>query len=73
MAALVRAHWTTFALRVIWRAWFDRKRYDPELHLGAIKASKEGGRHWMSHASTGSPVKFSVNACALGCASMRST
>lgn len=30
-------------LRVIWRAWFDRKPYDPELHLGALKASKEGG------------------------------
>jgi transposase len=30
-------------LRVIWRAWLDRKPYDPELHLGAIRASKEGG------------------------------
>ena len=30
-------------LRVIWRAWFDRKPYDPELHLGALKASKQGG------------------------------
>ena len=30
-------------LRVIWRAWSDRKPYDPQLHLGAIRASKEGG------------------------------
>jgi len=30
-------------LRVIWRAWSDRKPYDPELHLSAIKALKEGG------------------------------
>ena len=31
-------------LRVIWRAWIDRKPYDPELHLGALKlASNERG------------------------------
>ena len=31
-------------LRVIWRAWTDRKPYDPELHLGALKlASDQGG------------------------------
>lgn len=30
-------------LRVIWRAWFDRKPYDPELHLGALKAANQGG------------------------------
>lgn len=24
-------------LRVLWRAWFDRKAYRPQLHLGAIK------------------------------------
>lgn len=30
-------------LRVIWRAWFDRTPYDPELHLGALRASKQGG------------------------------
>jgi transposase len=30
-------------LRVLWRAWSDRKLYDTELHLGAIRASKEGG------------------------------
>lgn len=31
-------------LRVIWRAWTDRKPYDPELHLGAHKlASHQGG------------------------------
>ena len=31
-------------LRVIWRAWTDRKPYDPQLHLSALKlASKEGG------------------------------
>lgn len=30
-------------LRVLWRAWFDRKPYDPELHLGAFKTVKEGG------------------------------
>jgi transposase len=30
-------------LRVIWRAWFDHKPYDPALHLGAIKASAQGG------------------------------
>jgi transposase len=31
-------------LRVIWRAWTDRKTYDPALHLGALKASStEGG------------------------------
>jgi transposase len=31
-------------LRVIWRAWTDRKVYDPQLHLGALKgASAVGG------------------------------
>jgi transposase len=31
-------------LRVIWRAWIDRKPYDPKLHLGALKlASNTGG------------------------------
>jgi transposase len=30
-------------LRVIWRAWVDRTPYSPELHLGAVRASKEGG------------------------------
>jgi transposase len=30
-------------LRVIWRAWIDRKPYDPELHLGALKASPDAG------------------------------
>ncbi len=31
-------------LRVIWRAWTDRKPYDPQLHLGALKlASNERG------------------------------
>jgi transposase len=30
-------------LRVIWRAWFDRKPYDPELHLGALKLANQGG------------------------------
>ena len=31
-------------LRVIWRAWTDRKPYDPELHLGALKlVSAQGG------------------------------
>jgi transposase len=30
-------------LRVIWRAWIDRKAYDPELHLGALKASSDAG------------------------------
>ncbi len=31
-------------LRVIWRAWTDRKPYDPKLHLGALKlASATGG------------------------------
>lgn len=30
-------------LRVIWRAWVDRKPYDPQLHLGALKASEHGG------------------------------
>jgi len=30
-------------LRVIWRAWFDRKPYDPQLHLAALKASNGGG------------------------------
>jgi transposase len=30
-------------LRVIWRAWIDRKTYNPELHLGALKASSDAG------------------------------
>jgi len=30
-------------LRVIWRAWFDRKTYEPELHLGAVKVSTQAG------------------------------
>ena len=31
-------------LRVIWRAWTDRKPYDPELHLSALKlVSAQGG------------------------------
>jgi transposase len=30
-------------LRVIWRAWVDRKPYDPELHLGATNLAKHGG------------------------------
>jgi transposase len=30
-------------LRVLWRAWFDRKPYDPALHLGALKASAQAG------------------------------
>jgi transposase len=31
-------------LRVIWRAWTDRKAYDPQLHQGAVKvASATGG------------------------------
>jgi transposase len=30
-------------LRVIWRAWVDHKPYDPQLHLGALKASAQGG------------------------------
>jgi len=30
-------------LRVIWRAWFDRKLYNPELHLGAVKLADQGG------------------------------
>jgi transposase len=31
-------------LRVIWRAWTDRKPYDPALHLSAhVLASSEGG------------------------------
>jgi len=31
-------------LRVIWRAWTDRKPYDPKLHLAALKlASNTGG------------------------------
>jgi transposase len=30
-------------LRVIWRAWVDRKPYDPQLHLAAVKTSTEGG------------------------------
>ena len=31
-------------LRVIWRAWTDRKPYDPELHTGALKlATAQGG------------------------------
>jgi transposase len=28
-------------LRVIWRAWTDRKPYDPTLHLGALKLASE--------------------------------
>jgi len=30
-------------LRVIWRAWVDHRPYDPQLHLGAIKASAPAG------------------------------
>lgn len=30
-------------LRVLWRAWFDHKPYCAELHLGAIRASSQGG------------------------------
>jgi len=30
-------------LRVLWRAWFDRQPYHPELHLGALRALPEGG------------------------------
>jgi transposase len=30
-------------LRVLWRAWFDHKAYDPQLHIGAIKTSAQGG------------------------------
>jgi transposase len=30
-------------LRVIWRAWVDRKPYSPELHLGAVKLENHGG------------------------------
>jgi Transposase IS116/IS110/IS902 family len=30
-------------LRVIWRAWTDRKPYDPELHLGALKLASAQG------------------------------
>jgi len=30
-------------LRVLWRAWFDHKPYDPQLHLGAIKVANQGG------------------------------
>ena len=30
-------------LRVIWRAWLDHRPYDPQLHLGAIKASAQAG------------------------------
>jgi transposase len=30
-------------LRVIWRAWTNRVPYNAELHLGAIKASEQGG------------------------------
>lgn len=30
-------------LRVIWRAWVDHRPYDPQLHLGAIKASAQAG------------------------------
>lgn len=30
-------------LRVLWRAWVDHKLYDPELHLGAVRASVRGG------------------------------
>ena len=28
-------------LRVLWRAWTDRKPYDPTLHLGALKLASE--------------------------------
>jgi transposase len=30
-------------LRVIWRAWTDRKAYDPQLHHGAVKAASATG------------------------------
>jgi len=30
-------------LRVIWRAWTDRKPYDPNLHLGALKLASDTG------------------------------
>jgi transposase len=30
-------------LRIIWRAWTDRKTYDPALHLGALKTEFEAG------------------------------
>ena len=30
-------------LRVIWRAWTDRKSYDPKLHLGALKLAPDTG------------------------------
>jgi transposase len=30
-------------LRVIWRAWTDRKLYDPKLHLGALKLASDTG------------------------------
>jgi transposase len=30
-------------LRVIWRAWTDRKTYDPALHLGALKTISSAG------------------------------
>ena len=30
-------------LRVIWRAWTDRKAYDPNLHLGALKLASDTG------------------------------
>lgn len=30
-------------LRVLWRAWTDRQPYDPELHLGALRAGAQGG------------------------------
>lgn len=30
-------------LRVIWRAWIDRKPYDPKRHLGALKLASDTG------------------------------
>lgn len=30
-------------LRIIWRAWVDRKPYDPKLHLGALKLASDTG------------------------------
>ena len=30
-------------LRVLWRAWTDRKTYDASLHLSALKATSSGG------------------------------
>ncbi|HEY9105549.1 MAG TPA: IS110 family transposase [Roseateles sp.] len=30
-------------LRVLWRAWTDRVAYNPQLHLGALRASAQGG------------------------------